>query len=137
MKEKELRQMKRAELIEVIYQLKQSELDLQARVNELEKTLEDRRFRLENIGSIAEASIAVTNIFAEAQAAADVYLVEAQKKAESTQAECDRMRSDAKKECDAMLREANEKLEVLTRKTAEVRKELMQALTETPDRVSE
>ena len=42
--------------------------------DELKKKLADRRIRIEKAGSLAEASLQLTNIFEEAQKAADLYV---------------------------------------------------------------
>ena len=71
---KELRKLKKSELLEIM--LKQGEeIDrLREQVAELEAQLEDRQFKLNKVGSIAEASLAVTKIFEEAEKAAVIYL---------------------------------------------------------------
>ena len=72
--EKDLKKLRRAELLEIM--LDQSyEIDqLRKRVKELEAQLEDRRIKIENAGSIAEASLQLTKVFEEAQKAADLYV---------------------------------------------------------------
>ena len=74
MTDKELRKLKRADLLEIM--LAQSrEIDALRKENvELRERLDERIFDLEEVGSIAEASLAVTNIFKEAEKAAAVYL---------------------------------------------------------------
>lgn len=74
MAERELRRMSRTELIEIIYALKQHEVELEQQNAELEQKLADRTLRLEHAGSIAEASLALHQVFEAAQAAADTYL---------------------------------------------------------------
>ncbi|CYW45287.1 DNA repair protein [Streptococcus suis] len=71
---KNLRKLKRIELYEIM--LAQSE-DIDCLRNQLEKIkteLADRRIMISQSGSIAEASMKLTNIFEEAQKAADLYL---------------------------------------------------------------
>lgn len=70
----DLSKLKRRELLEIM--LSQSkEIDvLRDRVAELEAQLANREFEFDRIGSIAEASLAVTNIFKEADDAARTYL---------------------------------------------------------------
>ncbi len=70
----ELIKMKKKDLLEIM--LKQSEeIDaLRAQVADLQAKLDDRVFQFNRIGSIAEASLAVTNIFEEAEKAAKLYL---------------------------------------------------------------
>lgn len=78
---KELRKMKKTELLEIM--LKQGEeIDrLRARVEELETEvaekeaeMERHEFEIQKFGSIAEASLQVTDIFQEAEKAARIYL---------------------------------------------------------------
>ena len=47
---------------------------LRARVAELEAQLANREFNLQKVGSIAQASLQVTEIFREAEKAAAIYL---------------------------------------------------------------
>ncbi|HEM3255430.1 TPA: DNA repair protein [Streptococcus suis] len=71
---KNLRKLKRIELYEIM--LTQSE-EIDCLRNQLEKIkteLADRRIMISQSGSIAEASMKLTNIFEEAQKAADLYL---------------------------------------------------------------
>ncbi|HEM5120869.1 TPA: DNA repair protein [Streptococcus suis] len=71
---KNLRKLKRIELYEIM--LAQSE-EIDCLRNQLEKIkteLADRRIMISQSGSIAEASMKLTNIFEEAQKAADIYL---------------------------------------------------------------
>lgn len=70
----QLQKLKKKELLEIM--LKQGEeIDaLRTRVAELEAKLEQREFNLERAGSIAEASLQVTDIFREAEEAAKIYL---------------------------------------------------------------
>ena len=69
-----LSKMKKKDILEIM--LEQSrEIDALRKENvELRERLDERIFDLEEVGSIAEASLAVTNIFKEAEKAAAVYL---------------------------------------------------------------
>ena len=70
----DLLKLKKKDLLEIM--LRQSEeIDaLRAQVADLQAKLDDRDFQFNRIGSIAEASLAVTNIFQEAEKAAKLYL---------------------------------------------------------------
>ena len=81
MKEKDLRRLKRVELLDML--IEQGRLvDAQAEEikklkeerEELNRKLEDRRISLENAGSIAEASLGIAKVFTAAQEAAKIYL---------------------------------------------------------------
>lgn len=74
MTDKELRKLNRQELLEVLVGQQKEIERLRAELEQAQKALEDRRINIESAGSLAEASIAVTNLFEEAQKAADIYL---------------------------------------------------------------
>ena len=82
MTDKELKKLKRAELLQIL--LTQSkEIDrLKAELDEANAKLADKNILLEKSGSIAEASLSVFHIFEDAQKAADVYLLNVKRKAE-------------------------------------------------------
>lgn len=83
MTDKELRRMSRVNLIDIIYQLQKSEALLKEDNARLTEALADRELRIEKLGSIAEAALALNNVFEAAQAAADQYLAEAKARAEA------------------------------------------------------
>ena len=94
---KELKKLSRRELVDIIYQMKKNEEQLLEEINALKIALEDRRIRLSEAGSIAEAAAAMTNLFSTAQETADLYLREiASMKADAEQ-ECRNMIDEAKK----------------------------------------
>ncbi len=66
-KEKELRQMNRSELVELIYELRMQN-------EEMQTALDNRTISMEKAGSIAEASLALNKVFEAAQKAADDYV---------------------------------------------------------------
>lgn len=70
----DLARMKKKELLEIMLAQGKEIDSLRARVEELEAELANRQFEFDKIGSIAEASLAVTNIFKEAEKAAKIYL---------------------------------------------------------------
>ena len=131
MADRELRRMHRAELIEIIYALKQSEDQLKAQNAALTAQLQDRQLRLESAGSIAQAALELNNVFVAAQAAADDYLhsvqasladtnataantlsqarSEAKRILEQAQADADSLKAQAQQECDAMTAAAAQK----------------------------
>ena len=74
MTDKELRKLKRSDLLEILTVLSEENEQLSKRIDELEKQLSDRMIKMENSGSIAEAALALSKVFEEAQAAADLYL---------------------------------------------------------------
>lgn len=74
MTDKELRKLSRKELLDMIYQLMQEKQDLQEKLTDAEKRLEDRRILMAEAGSIADAALKINHVFEAAQAAADDFL---------------------------------------------------------------
>ena len=73
MPDRELRHMRRTELVEIILALKQSEDRLRAENAALSAQLQERQIHIENAGSIAQAALELNKVFEAAQAAALPY----------------------------------------------------------------
>lgn len=73
-RDKELLKLKKKDILEIMLRQGEEIDELRARVAELEAELEKREFDMRRVGSIAEASLQVTNIFEEAEKAAKIYL---------------------------------------------------------------
>lgn len=95
---KELKRLSRRELIDIIYQMKKNEQQLQNEIDSLKEALEDKRIRLSKAGSVAEAAANITGLLTAAQTTADLYLNEIA---------C--MKAETEKECAAMIEEARKK----------------------------
>ena len=100
---KELKKLNRRELVDVIYQLKKNEEQMQEQIAALEAELHDRRIHLSVAGSIAEAATDITGIFSVAQSTADLYLHEISSMKEETAKECEKMIEEAKKKVETIL----------------------------------
>ena len=91
----ELKKLNRRELVDIIYQMKKNEQLLQDEITSLQRELQEKRIRLADVGSIADAAVSITDVFTAAQNAADLYLHEIS---------C--MKAEAEKECAQMVEEA-------------------------------
>lgn len=80
MSNKDLRFLKRSELIEIIYQLKKNEDELIKENEQLKKKLLEREIKIEKAGSIAEASLAISGIFSAAEEAVSLYVEEIERR---------------------------------------------------------
>lgn len=98
--EKELRKLNRQELLEVLLAQSKKIDRLQAKLQESEEKLKQRELTVEKAGSIADASLALNNVFADAQKAADQYLYNVRLMSERTEREC----ADRKKSADKQIR---------------------------------
>ncbi|HEL1586959.1 TPA: DNA repair protein [Streptococcus suis] len=80
MADKELKKLKRLELLEILLAQSKEIERLTERVAELEKALADRQIVYSSAGTLAEAALGVTAIFEEAQKAANLYLENIERK---------------------------------------------------------
>ena len=81
-KAKDLTKLKKKDILKIMV-AQGEEIDrLNARITELEKELSENEIKKESVGSIAEASLAVTKIFEEADKAAKIYLENIRRKYE-------------------------------------------------------
>lgn len=108
---KELKSLKRGELIEIIYQLKKNEQELQNEISLLSIQLENKNLQFEEIGSVAEAAISISEVFTAAQKAADIYLEEITARKENIDHECEMIRNEAQAEAEAIIAEAEKEAE--------------------------
>lgn len=92
---KELKKLSRRELVDIIYQMKKNEQQMQEEITALQAALQEKRIRISEAGSIAEAATSIANVFYSAQTAADLYLQEIAHIKEETQNECNRMIDEA------------------------------------------
>ena len=121
MTEKELKQLNRYQLLELII-LQTEQMDsLRHELQMAEKALEEKHMRLSNAGSIAEASLQISGIFEAAQAAADIYLEQVKAQTENfsqmeedarvkariitaeAQTQAEQLLADARQQSDALL----------------------------------
>lgn len=109
MTDKEFRRLSRADLVEIIYQLQQSELKLQTENQALRQQLASKELKISEYGSIAEAVIGLSGIFETAQAAADRYLREIQ----SANANAEEILAKAQQQADAMIVQAQRECDIL------------------------
>ena len=107
MTDKEFKRLSRSQLIDIIYQfqIKQDELETENR--RLSKALADKRIRISQAGSIAEAALEMHNVMQSAQEAAAVYLEEIRIMRDETAEQCQSILEKARQEADAIIANAN------------------------------
>ena len=110
---KELKKLNRRELVDVIYQLKKNEEQMQEQIAALEAEMQDRRIHLSVAGSIAEAAADITGIFSVAQSTADLYLREISSMKEDAEKECEKMIEEAKKKVATILADGQRQYDAL------------------------
>ena len=106
---KELKRLSRRELVDIIYQLKKNEQETQEALTALRAEQEEKRLRIAEAGSVAQAAVEITQLLSAAQKTADLYLQEIAARKEETEKECARLLEEAKKQAEAILTEARTK----------------------------
>lgn len=107
MTDKEFKRLNRVELIEIIYQLKKNEANLLTENAELKKQLADRNVKIANAGSIAEATVAISNIFGVAQQTADNYLRSIYEMSASAEQQAQQIIADAQWQAQMIISQAH------------------------------
>ena len=110
---KELKRLSRRELVDIIYQLKKNEQEMQEEIESLKTELQDKRIRISTAGSIADAAMSVTNVFSTAQMTADLYLREISYMKENTEKECAKKIEEAEKKVREILADGEKKVDTL------------------------
>ena len=106
MTDKELQKLKRVELLQLLVE-QSRELDaLRQELAQARRELEARELRLQEVGSIAEASMQLNGVFEAAQRAADQYLESIRYQSEHMDERCAAMEEATRLRCDQMLKEA-------------------------------
>ena len=133
---KDIKNLRRPELVEIIYQLKKNEQELEKQIETLKTEidtlrgqLDERELKMEEVGSVADAAMALTDIFAAAQNAADIYLAEIQNRHLAVEEECKEIIADAKKQADEMIQEATQQRSAIMEQCRISRKELRRVQT--------
>ena len=74
MDNKELRKLSRKELFEILLEQTKRIEELEVKLDRANKELNERNVSISNVGSLAEASLVLSNIFKSADEAASIYL---------------------------------------------------------------
>lgn len=107
MTDRELKKLKRNELLEMlIAQIEENER-LKHRMKEQKRQLQDRQIAVEQAGSIAEAALKLNGVFEAAQSAAQQYLENVQRLSTEQDSICRRKMVDAEKKAAEILAEAD------------------------------
>ena len=113
---KELKKLSRRELVDIIYQMKKNEQQLQEEVASLQAALQDKRIRIEEAGSVAAAALSITDVLGAAQRTADLYLHEITCMKEDTEQAC----REARRKCQQL----QEEIQMLEEKKRELYEDL-------------
>lgn len=131
MTDRELRKLRRTDLLELLLAQEKENEELRLQLQQLQSQLEKRELTMATAGSIAAASIELNGVFEAAQAAADQYLASIKKMNEEKEICFSKMEEDAKLRAEQTLRETQERC---SRMEAECRAEADRILQETEEK---
>lgn len=124
MTKREMKKLSRAQLLEMLLLQTEKAEQLEKELEEANGKLTERKMLLENVGSIAEASLQLNGVFKAAQDAADQYYENAISKYQGlddlrviTKEKCDKMLLDTEKQCDDMKNECVQKCKLMEQET--------------------
>lgn len=93
MTDKDLKKLGRTELLEMLIDQISENEKIRAELDAAKEELNSKQIKINNAGSLAEASLYLNGVFAAAQAAADQYL----ENIRNTESYCKRIQADAEK----------------------------------------
>lgn len=109
MTEKQLKKLSRTDLLELLVaQTKRAEA-LEEELKILKEQLANKEIKINNSGSIAEASLKLNGVFESAQAAAEQYLENIRSMSGDQKSLCEQMEAESRKKADELLRLTEEK----------------------------
>lgn len=129
MAEINLKKLNRRELLELLLQARQENERLQQEMEQLRAESGEQALQVEEIGSIAEASLKLSGVFEAAQRAADLYLENVRLTCQEQSDTAERLRQEIgeletvletrRRECDEMVEETQRYCENLVRQAQE------------------
>ena len=111
MREKEMRKLSRADLLELLLQERKENEELRAEVKRLQEQLDDRILKGKKAGSIAEAALQLNGVFEAAQNAAYQYLENIRVLVDKYKRACEKMKADTEARCRDMEMRMKERYE--------------------------
>lgn len=118
MKEKELKRLSRADLLEMLLAQTQESERLRAELEEAQARLADRDLKVEKAGDLAQAALAVNGVMEAAQAAAKQYLdsiARMQRDIAETKDNMERMEQETQQRCEKLLADARKQADRIKR----------------------
>ena len=106
MTERELRRLSRADLLELLLAQRRENAQLRCMLDQTQSQLADRTIKIDNAGTLAEASLQLSGIFTAAQDACQYYVDNIQQLSERQSLVCQQMEQETREKCDRMVAEA-------------------------------
>ena len=135
MTDKELQKLSRSALLEMLLEQSRENDRLRAQVEELARQLSDRQFKIDQAGSIAEASMQINQVFESAQAAAEQYLENIRALSGRQEPICRPLDEESTQKANALLAETERKCRTMEAATTEKCARMTKEAEESADRI--
>lgn len=112
MKQKELKRLRRTELLELLLELSRENDQLRKANMDLKKQLQDRTITVENAGSLADAALQLNGVFEAAQNACEQYIQNIHSRSQNLEDYCRQMEERTREKCDEMIAKAREEAQL-------------------------
>jgi cell division septum initiation protein DivIVA len=112
MKKKELKRLRRRDLLELLIDLSKENEQLREKNKDLETQLNERTIAVAKAGSLAEAALQLNGVFEAAQEACDQYI-------QNMQQRCRQLEEDTENRCRQMLENTGTQVEIYGKEDSE------------------
>lgn len=119
MTDKELRKLSRSVLLEMLLEQSRENDRLRAQVEQLQRQLSDRQLKIDQAGSIAEASLQINQVFEAVQVAAEQYLENIRTLSGRQEQICRQREEESAQKANALLAETERKCRTMEAATTE------------------
>lgn len=106
MTDKELRKLRRQDLLEILVSQEKELDDLKRQLDKANTMLKEKQLKVDKAGSIAEAALQINGVFEAAQAAAAQYLENIQKRSSQQEMVCAQRDAESREEAGRRIAEA-------------------------------
>lgn len=117
MTDNELRKLSRGDLLELLLQQSTELQELKAKLEEAESALQDRRLKLDQAGSIAEAALQLNGVFEAAQMACSQYMDNIEHLSQRQEEICQRRERESQAKAELILSTAEKQRAEMERST--------------------
>ena len=111
MTDKELRKLRRDDLLQILINQQKQIDDLNAQLEQGKQALANRDLAIQESGSLAEAALKMNGVFEAAQTAADDYLQQMRKRADELVAEAEARSAEMRQQAENVLKNARTEAE--------------------------
>lgn len=119
MTEKELKKLRRSDLLELLLDVTREKEQLQQELEQVRAQLESKTIAIESAGSLAEAVLQLNGVLEATQNACDQYTWNIHQRSSQQEAICDQMERETRERCDQLEQETQKRCDQMLRQAKE------------------